>query len=232
MPTMNQLIKSILIIFATILIVPLLMAIPLLYSSPVKGSLKNYKLSNPQGLSPKLLQMGLNAYQYAKAKTAITKPYLTIVDLNTPSKDKRMWVIDLNTHEVVAKTLVANGKCSGRYEGTTFSNKPGSDQSSLGVYVTGNLYDGKHGQSMRVIGLEKGINSNAYNRAIVMHPAPYVSEKIAKEDGRVGNSWGCFALNRKVAPEVIHLIHNGSVIFAYGKSENNDPAVDGAADQA
>lgn len=184
-------------------------------------------IHNNQGLSPQILKMGINAYKYAKAHGQVNKRYLTIVNLSAPSKDKRLWVIDLKTDKIIAHTLVANGKNSGVYRGTKFSNKAGSDESSLGVYVTGKPYVGHDGYSMRLHGIEPGVNNNAFKRAIVMHPAWYVSKSFAKEHGRVGRSWGCFALSKTMAPKIIHIIKGGSVLFAYASPEKYDPAVNG-----
>jgi hypothetical protein len=174
------------------------------------------------GINPKALQMGMKAYQWAQAHGKVNKPYLTIVDLSMPSKERRLWVIDVKNNQVLANELVANAKNSGVDRAVRFSNAPSSKESSLGVYETAGTYIGKHGNSLRVIGLENGINNNAYRRAIVVHPAAYVSRAFAAAHGRVGNSWGCFALSPRVAPKVINLIKGGSVIFAYAPQENND----------
>lgn len=175
------------------------------------------------GINPTALKLGMNAYKFAQEHGKVDKPYLTIVDLSMPSKERRLWVIDVKNDQVLANELVANGKNSGIDRGVRFSNSPSSKESSLGVYETSNTYIGKHGQSLRVIGLEKGINNNALSRAIVMHPAAYVNREFAKTHGRVGNSWGCFAISQRVAPKVINLIKGGSVIFAYAPQENRDP---------
>jgi len=175
------------------------------------------------GINPSALKLGMNAYKYAQEHGKVNKPYLTIVDLSMPSKERRLWVIDVKNNQVLANELVANGKNSGIDRGVRFSNAPSSKESSLGVYETSNTYIGKHGQSLRVVGLERGINNNALSRAIVVHPAAYVNSEFAASHGRVGNSWGCFALSPRVAPKVINLIKGGSVIFAYAPQEKSDP---------
>ncbi len=180
-------------------------------------------INNKQGLSPKLLQDGLKAFKWAKAHGQVKKNILTIVNLGKDSKYKRLWVINLNNDTIMAHTLVAQGKNSGLFKGTRFSNRRGSDQSSLGVYVTANRYYGHDGYSLRLKGLEAGINSNAMVRDVVMHPAWYVSESFAHSHGRVGRSWGCFALSKTEAPKVINIVKNGSVIFAYAPQEQSDP---------
>lgn len=181
--------------------------------------------SSLSDINPQALKLGMNAYKWAQEHGKVSKPYLTIVDFSMPSKERRLWIIDMKDKQVIANELVANGKNSGYDRGVHFSNSPSSKESSLGVYETADTYFGKHGNSLRVVGLESGINSNAYSRAIVMHPAAYVSNSIAQSTGRVGNSWGCFALDQNVAPHVINLLKGGSVIFAYAPQENSDPNI-------
>lgn len=179
-------------------------------------------LASTTGLSPNALKLGLNAYQWAVKHGGVKKPYLTIVDFSIPSKEKRMWVINLNTNKVLMKTLVANGKNSGTYKATRFSNASGSLESSLGVYVTGVQYYGNDGLSLHVKGLQPGVNSNAYGRAIEFHGAAYVSPSFAAAHGYVGRSWGCFALDKVILPKVIGTIKDGSVVFAYASGNAKD----------
>lgn len=178
-------------------------------------------LSSTTGLKANVLKLGLNAYKWAAQHGDVTKKYLTIVDFTIPSKYKRMWVINLKTDKVVMKTLVANGKGSGLYNGTRFSNRPRSLMSSLGVYVTGTPYYGSDGLSMHVHGLQPGVNSNAYSRLIEFHGAWYVSPTFAREHGRVGRSWGCFALDKAMLPKVVKRIKDGSVVFAYAVNHSS-----------
>ena len=110
---------------------------------------------------------------------------------------------------------MAHGKGSGLDSATQFSNQPGSDASSLGVYLTGDTYNGEHGYSLRLHGLDPGFNGDAYRRAIVMHSAWYVSRTFAAAHGRMGRSWGCFALSRKVEGAVVNLIRQGTVLVGY-----------------
>lgn len=174
-------------------------------------------INNNENLNPRILKLGLTAYRWAKMHRHVQKTILTIVNFNMPSRKKRLWVIDLHTDKILAYTLVANGKDK------NFSNQLDSDGTSLGIYLTGNTYIGKHGYSLRLHGLEKGINNNAYARAVVIHPAWYVSTAFAKKYGRLGRSWGCFALNKQIASKIIHIIKNGSVLFAYATLESHDP---------
>jgi hypothetical protein len=122
---------------------------------------------------------------------------------------------------------VAQGKNSGAVYATRFSNTPGSLESSPGIFTTTtHQYIGEHGESLRVRGLEQGINNNVYNRAVVIHPAWYVTPHFIKQNGYAGRSWGCFAVNPAHVDQFIHTVQGGSVLFAYAAPEKNDPRVD------
>lgn len=167
-------------------------------------------------LNPKVLQMGLRAYQCAsKRGQAKRDDLLTIVDYSKPSTEKRMWIVDLKHNRVESQQYVAHGSGSGAVKSTQFSNSVNSHKSSIGVFVTGGTYTGKHGLSLRLKGLDHGFNDHASSRAIVMHGANYVSENFIKRVGRLGRSWGCFALDPKKAKKTINELKGGSVIFAY-----------------
>lgn len=181
-------------------------------------------LASTTGLKPNVLKLGLNAYKWAQKQGKVKRNLLTIVDFSIRSNHQRMWIINMNTDKVVMKTLVANGKGSGLDKGVRFSNRPGSLMSSLGVYVTGVHYYGNDGLSLHVHGLQAGINSRAYSRTIEFHGAWYVSPQFAAEHGRVGRSWGCFALDKAILPKVVKTIENGSVVFAYANGHSQDYA--------
>ena len=177
-----------------------------------------------EGVPTQPLQQALKAYNWAKAKGAVKNThYLTLIDFSLPSTAKRLWVIDLNTNQIVFNGVVSQGKNTGLNYATQFSNQPGSDESSLGVYVTGDLFQGKHGTSLSVQGLEKGINNNANSRAIEFHPAPYATPAFAQTNGHLGRSWGCFAVNPAYSTTLFQKIQGGSVVFAYAPQENSDP---------
>ena len=101
-----------------------------------------------------------------------------------------------------------------------FSNQPESNKSSLGLYLTGGTYIGKHGFSLRLLGEEKGINDNANSRAIVMHSAAYVSESAIKMQGFIGRSLGCPALPDHMNKPIIEKIKNGSCLFLYSPDKH------------
>ncbi len=145
---------------------------------------------------------------------------VTIIDFSKPSTEKRLFVIDLKNENLLHHTLVAHGKNSGLNEAEKFSNTCNSLQSSLGLYSTGKPYIGKHGYSLRLNGLEKGINDNAQKRAIVIHGAEYVSSDFIEDHGRLGRSWGCPAIPVELTKEIIDLIKNGSCLYIYANDEN------------
>jgi len=148
------------------------------------------------------------------------KPHvITIIDFTKPSSEKRCLVVDLQEHEVLFHTYVAHGSGSGENYAKIFSNKGGSHCSSLGFYKTAETYQGKHGYSLRLDGLEQGINHNARNRAIVIHGAKYVNPDFIKKQGRLGRSWGCPAFAPDVAPKIIDAIRNGSCLYIHADDE-------------
>jgi L,D-transpeptidase catalytic domain len=140
---------------------------------------------------------------------------LTICDFSLSSNLKRCWVIDVAKKKVLFNTLVAHGMGSGEEYATKFSNIHESHQSSLGFYSTGETYMGDNGYSLKLNGLDGIFNNNAFDRAIVIHGADYVSTTFASANNRLGRSHGCPALPREVAEAIINKIQNGSIVFVY-----------------
>jgi hypothetical protein len=158
----------------------------------------------------------VDAYDRAVAHGDVSNPrYLTVIDYTLPSVVRRLWILDLAETAIVLRDLVAHGRGSGENVATSFSNADGSKMSSLGLFVTDAAYTGSHGYSLRLRGLDPGLNDHAYERAIVVHGAPYVSEAAAR-NGRLGRSWGCAAIRTEIVRTVIDTIKNGTVLFAYG----------------
>ncbi len=156
---------------------------------------------------------GLDSLQSAGLVT--NDSIISIVDFSLPSSSKRLFVIDLSSGALLFNTFVSHGKNSGREIATRFSNKLNSFASSLGFYITGNTYKGEHGYSLRLNGIEKGINDNALNRGIVMHSAAYVTEKLISKQGYIGRSLGCPAVPVALHKAIIGTIKNGSCLFMY-----------------
>lgn len=161
------------------------------------------------------LELALRAYRCAQARGLVTEPILTLIDYSRPSTERRLWVLDLDTGEVRFHELVAHGRESGENHARAFSNVSGSLQSSLGLFRTAETYIGRHGYSLRLDGLEPGVNDLARERAIVIHGADYVTEGFAAKHGRLGRSWGCPALDPRVNRALIDTIRGGTAVFAY-----------------
>lgn len=140
---------------------------------------------------------------------------LTVADFSLSSKVKRLWVIDPVQKKVLFNTLVAHGQGTGEEFATRFSNQPESHQSSLGFYLTGDTYQGGHGLSLKLHGVDGNFNSRAYDRAIVIHAAEYVCDDFARANNRLGRSHGCPALPVDMAPKIIDKIRNGHCLFIY-----------------
>jgi hypothetical protein len=160
----------------------------------------------------------LKGFYSLKEKGLVKKDILTVVDFSLSSNSKRLWIIDLSKNEILLQSLVAHGRNTGEEFANYFSNKEESYQSSLGFYATGEVYNGKHGVSLKLDGLEKGLNDRARERAVVIHGADYVSEAFIKAHKRLGRSQGCPAVPVGVASDVIEMIKNGSCLYIYHPS--------------
>jgi hypothetical protein len=168
------------------------------------------------GLDPHVLGLALDATGCAVRRGILPSlRLLTVIDYTRPSTEPRLWVLDVPQRRLLYRDLVAHGRGSGELYATQFSNDAGSKASSLGLFVTADVYDGIHGRSLRLHGLEPGINDHALERALVMHGADYVSLDFAAQQGRLGRSHGCPALPVAAAPRVIDAIQGGTPLFAY-----------------
>ncbi len=173
-----------------------------------------------QGISIELFSFAMKGYEYLSSINKIAnKSILTIIDFSKPSSEKRLFVIDTETGDVLFKTLVAHGRNSGKEIANNFSNAASSFASSLGFYTTAGVYKGKHGVSLRLNGCEKGFNDKAYKRAIVMHGADYVSESFIEQNGYLGRSHGCPAVPAALSKKIIDVIKDGSCLFIYAPSK-------------
>ncbi len=140
---------------------------------------------------------------------------ITVCDFELSSKQKRLWVIDLKSRKILFNTLVAHGQGSGEEYAMSFSNKPNSHKSSLGLYVTGETYDGDHGMGLRLRGMDEGFNDAAFDRDIVVHGADYVSDKFICKEDKLGRSWGCPALPTDLTASIINTIKDSTCLFIY-----------------
>ena len=162
----------------------------------------------------------LTGYNKLEAEEKIENRLLSIVDFSLPSTEKRLWILDMETNEVLYHTYVSHGKNTGDNMATNFSNTPNSLQSSLGFYVTAETYYGKNGLSLFIDGMEEGFNSKARERYVVIHGADYAKEESIKRLGRLGRSYGCPAVPSEVSKEIINKIKGGSALFIYHTSED------------
>jgi hypothetical protein len=173
------------------------------------------------GLSKDIFFMAMSGLEKIKSQShENNNSILSVIDFSKPSNKKRLFVFDLINKKVLFNTFVAHGRNSGQLFASSFSNENSSLKSSLGFYQTGKTYNGKHGYSLALIGLENGINDNAFERGIVIHSADYVSESTIQNQGYCGRSWGCPALPVNLSSQIIDKIKNGSILFVFGNDES------------
>ena len=173
------------------------------------------------GLSEEAFDYAITGYEKLKqAGKIFNDRVISIADFTKPSYKKRLFVIDLLNYKLLFNTYVAHGQNTGREYANAFSNKPESHQSSLGFYITSGTYNGGNGYSMYLNGMENGFNNQAYERAIVMHGAPYVSEGMIRSQGYIGRSHGCPAVPEKLNKPIIEKIKNGSCFFIYSDNRS------------
>jgi hypothetical protein len=178
-------------------------------------------LATTLDINSEALSLAIKGFEKLKEQGLVNNVrYLTIIDFSKPSSANRFYVIDMVNEQLVLQTLVAHGRKSGSVFANTFSNQDASFKSSLGFYVTANTYIGKHGLTLQLQGLEKGINDRALERAIVLHGADYVSEAIAKQQGYIGTSLGCPAVPNDKINTIIETIQGASCLFVYAPSKD------------
>ncbi|MFD2190552.1 murein L,D-transpeptidase catalytic domain family protein [Pistricoccus aurantiacus] len=163
------------------------------------------------GANPQVLRLAARALSCADPDA----DRLAVIDFSLPSTEPRLWVFDLQRRKLLFKELVSHGQGSGNAMAETFSNVPDSHQSSIGLFRTLNSYQGSNGYSLRLEGLEPGVNDLAYRRAIVIHGADYVSEAFIEQTGRLGRSYGCPAVRQEIATSLIDSIKEDQYLFTY-----------------
>ncbi|MDT0647498.1 murein L,D-transpeptidase catalytic domain family protein [Zunongwangia sp. F260] len=167
-----------------------------------------------------VFEKGMKGYYKLEKQGEVTKKILTIVDFNLSSSKKRMWILDMENKEVLFHTYTSHGKNTGGEFAKKFSNTLNSLQSSLGFYVTGETYYGSNGLSLFIDGKEKGFNSNARKRYVVIHGADYATPDFIKKYGRLGRSYGCPAVPNALAKELINTIKGESVVYIHKNSSD------------
>jgi hypothetical protein len=183
-------------------------------ASGADGEASLRQLAAANGVAPAMERLLAWRKQH---KPASNPRYWAVVNFDLHSAKKRLFLFD-RVADSCTPYLCAHGSGS---EGptddgyaTVFKNVSGSECSSLGIYNCAEIYNGKHGKSMRLDGLE-ATNSNARSRAVVMHGAKYVSQQWIKNTGRIGRSDGCTALEESLCSDVVDKLHDGSLMILW-----------------
>lgn len=188
-------------------------------------SLNQYTLElfneiNDQHLSLEVFEIAVKGYSELSLKKKLkNKKFLTIVDMSLSANTERMFIIDMEKRILVGKKLVAHGMNTGNEFASNFSNEQSSHKSSLGFFITGELYNGRHDLSMKLDGQEYS-NNNARSRGVVVHSADYVSCEYIKSNGRLGRSFGCPAIDKEGYEETVNKLQGGSCYFIYYPSRS------------
>lgn len=187
----------------------------LMAASPAETSLIDSLATVAPTLERKVLQKAVSAMECAVSAGARPAERLAVIDFSKPSSEPRLWIFDLKRKSLLLEELVAHGQNSGDDMATAFSNVVGSYQSSIGLFRTQESYFGRHGYSLRMDGLEPGVNDKARERAIVIHAADYVDPAWITRQGRIGRSQGCPAVRPEVAQQVVDSLKDGQFMFSY-----------------
>ncbi len=197
------------------LLTALVLATVLVPVHAAERSLLQVLSSQAPRANPKVIGLALAATRCAAARGQPASQRLAVIDYSLPSTQPRLWVFDLERRKLLFRELVAHGRNTGENLARKFSNRPESRESSLGLFRTLQTYVGHNGYSLRMDGLEPGTNDHALERALVIHGAAYVSARNAREQGRIGRSWGCPAVRQAVARPLIDALKGGQYVFSY-----------------
>lgn len=185
-----------------------------LKATSTESILQKYDHLDPQRLiNTKALAEAVVYFENNKSRFKNQK-YISLIDFGKRSTQARFFIVNLSSGDVMA-IHTAHGKGSdSNHDGYAekFSNKSGSNASSLGYYRAAETYYGKHGLSLKLDGLSS-TNSNARSRAVVIHGASYVRESSVIQ----GRSWGCPAVANNLRDKVIGMLKGGSLIYAFAK---------------
>lgn len=197
------------------LAVGLLCSVPAVLAAPSSLALLASLSRQAPTLDKQVLTHAVAAMQCAVNNGATPARRLAVIDFSLPSSERRLWIFDLQRRRLLLQDYVAHGQKSGENLATRFSNTLGSHQSSIGLFRTAESYNGKHGYSLRMDGLEPGVNDLARERAIVIHPADYVNPAWIATQGRIGRSQGCPAVRPEVARMVVDSLKGGQFMFSW-----------------
>lgn len=165
-------------------------------------------------INPILLERARAALDAKRARLQYTD-VIGISDFSRASRDPRFYLLYPDSG-MVTEYHVTHGRGSDPYHSgylNYFSNVHGSEATSRGAYVTGDVYYGKYGRSLRLKGLDHS-NYNAESRAIVVHAAAYAEPEIVDRFGKLGRSEGCFALSRLSLQYVLQQLGPGRLLYA------------------
>lgn len=206
-------------VFQTLCLLAMLLVSSLVYSAEVPLNTTQRLMVNlyraAPDLKPQVLKHALSAMRCAVRHGARPAQRLAVIDFSLPSSEQRLWIFDLHKQQLLLQDFVAHGRESGENWANKFSNQVGSHQSSIGLFRTQESYRGRHGYSLRVDGLEPGINDRARERAIVIHGADYVDPYWVSSQGRIGRSLGCPAVRQDVARMVVDSLKDGQFLFSW-----------------
>lgn len=240
MPTFMKFIKKFVMLFLKHLtrlgLVVILLIVPHLQNSSIKGigpdfpfmnfeqkktqAFENYVIAlyadlNQKKLNFEALKTGLQGYYKLKQLNKLGNDTLiSIADFSQTANSKRLYVIDIRNHKLIHHTYVAHGRNSGTEYANKFSNRPHSNMSSVGFFVTGYVYNGRQGLSLKLMGQEPS-NNNAYNRGVVIHGADYVSERFIQQFGRLGRSNGCPAVPHSLNKVLIETLKDSTCFYIH-----------------
>ncbi|PKQ39660.1 hypothetical protein CXP40_20265 [Pseudomonas sp. YY-1] len=193
----------------------MLTALLLAGQGTVAGELLNALHRAAPQLKQRALQETLWALRCAEREGVGEGRRLAVIDYSRSSLERRLWVFDLTHGRLLQREFVAHGRQSGELFAEHFSNQPGSNQSSLGLFRGAESYKGRHGHSLRLDGLEPGLNDQARARALVIHGADYVAPTWAQRYGRMGRSLGCPAVQQEVIGVLVDQLKDGQYLFAW-----------------
>jgi hypothetical protein len=170
--------------------------------------------STTSGYSEKVIAIARRESARA-GQLVVQRDVVAVADFARPSSLPRLHLVNLEAG-TLRSFLVAHGRGSDpEHDGwlKNFSNAIGSEATSRGAYVVSDSYDGKYGTSLRLAGLDPD-NSNAYDRAIVMHPAWYAAPDMLAKWGKLGRSEGCFAMDPEFFAVALAGLTGGRLLFA------------------
>lgn len=175
----------------------------------------------PEGMRETVWKRARTAYACAlRAGEIEPGAPLAVIDYDLPSSQKRLWLVDPDNPRVELHEWVSHGSGSGNLLARDFSNIMGSNQTSVGVFRAAETYHGKHGESLRLDGLEPGFNDAARQRAIVIHSAWYAEPAVIASQGRLGRSQGCPAVRPGAIDEVRSTLAGGGMLFAHASERD------------